>query len=87
MLDFVGTLLSRISYREPEVLRYDFVTKRNFYVLDQITSSLKSISENYSDILKINTAVVTYLRNAERHESTINENTKDAERTLVREER
>ncbi|KYN38216.1 hypothetical protein ALC56_07256, partial [Trachymyrmex septentrionalis] len=54
--------------------------------LDKITNSLKSISESYSNILSVNTAVVTYLYNAERREKAINQSTEDLDSTLIREE-
>lgn len=58
----------------------------NCIILGKITDSLKSISESYSDILNVNTAVVTYLYNAERCEKAINQSTEDIETTLIREE-
>ncbi|XP_077268865.1 uncharacterized protein LOC143900938 isoform X2 [Temnothorax americanus] len=56
--------------------------------IDDIANSVKSVSVTYSDILRINTAVVTYLRNAEQREKAINlQSTEDIERSLVREKR
>ncbi|TGZ48305.1 Uncharacterized protein DBV15_09319 [Temnothorax longispinosus] len=55
--------------------------------IDDIANSVKSVSVTYSDILRINTAVVTYLRNAEQREKPINQSTEDIERSLVREKR
>ncbi|KYN15426.1 hypothetical protein ALC57_12475 [Trachymyrmex cornetzi] len=52
--------------------------------IDKVTNSLKSISESYSNILSANTAVVTYLYNAERREKAIN--TEDINSTSIREE-
>jgi len=47
--------------------------------IDHIANSMKSISESYSDILRINTAVVTYLRNVERREKAVNQIAEDIE--------
>ncbi|EGI57326.1 hypothetical protein G5I_14797 [Acromyrmex echinatior] len=54
--------------------------------IDKITNSLKSISESYSNILSVNTAVVTYLYNTEKREKAINQSIEDTDSTLIREE-
>jgi len=54
-------------------------------ILDDIAKSVKSISESFNNILRVNTAVVTYLRNAEK--KAINQTTEDIEHTFIREKR
>lgn len=49
----------------------------NLYFLDNITSSVKSISKSFNNILRVNTAVVTYLRDIERRKKTINQTTEN----------
>lgn len=61
-----------------------YVNIHNLCVLDDIANSMKSISESYNDILRINTVVVRYLRNAERREKAINLTTEDIEHTSIR---
>lgn len=55
-----------------------------FVFLDDIANSVKSMSESYNDILRINAVVVRYLQNAEKREKAINQTTDDIEHTSIR---
>ncbi|EZA50608.1 hypothetical protein X777_10959 [Ooceraea biroi] len=52
--------------------------------IDHIANSLKSISESYSELLRVNKTVVTYLRNAEKHKDNYNINLDSTVTTLQR---
>lgn len=53
--------------------------------IGHITKSIESMSESYSEILRINKNVVSYLQKVEKHKKGINQIVMDIEDTSIKE--